>query len=114
MTRGATIAEAQRIARRVIETERGRCGGSLPIAIHRASSLYGVEENELRNLWNRRARSFVKAHILDRLRQVDAWLEAKAKREREIIRDTAESLERSHHPAAGLARAIAELADAEK
>lgn len=107
----ATIDEAQRLARRVIETERGKVGGNVPLAIYRASSLYGVDENSLEALWHRRARKFVKAHILDRLRQIDTWLEEKAERERTIIRETAESLERSGSPAAGLARKIAELAD---
>lgn len=111
MNAAGTIDEAQRLARRVIETERGKCGGNVSLAIYRASSLYGVDENALEMLWHRRARKFVKAHVLDRLRQIDQWLEAKAERERNIIRETAESLERSGSPAAGLARKIAEMAD---
>ena len=111
MNASGTIDEAQRLARRVIETERGKVGGSVPLAIFRASSLYGVDENALEALWHRRARKFVKAHILDRLRQIDTWLEERAAREREIIRETAESLERSGSPAARLARQIAEMAN---
>lgn len=109
----ATIEEAQRLARRVIETERGKCGGNVPMAIYRAASVYGVDENSLRALWERRARKFVKAHVFLKLKQIDGWLEAKANREREIIKDVAETLERSNHPAAGLARKIAEAVEGE-
>lgn len=108
-----TIDEAQRLARRVIETEKGKCGGNVPMAIYRASSMYGVEENSLRVLWERRARKFVKAHVLLRLREIDEWLEAKASRERQIIKETAEVLEQSGSPAAGLARKIAQMAGEE-
>ena len=104
-----TMVEAQRLARRVVETERGKCGGNVSLAIYRASSMYGVEENSLRVLWERRARKFVKAHVLLRLREIDEWLQAKADRERTLIRETAEVLEKSGSPAAGLARSIAEM-----
>ena len=109
----ATIEEAQRLARKIVETERGKCGGSVQMAIYRAASLYGVEEGSLRALWERRVRKFVKAHVFLRLKEIDGWLEAKANRERQIIKDVAETLERSNHPAAGLARKIAEAVDGE-
>lgn len=106
-----TIDEAHRLARKLIEHERGKCGGKVEQALFRASQTWGIEESQLRTLWNRwRSLKFVKAHILDRLRQIDAVLEAKAKRERQILADTAETLERAGHPAAGVARMAAEAA----
>ncbi len=110
----ATIEEAQRIVRRVVETERGKVGGNVPLGIERASSLYGVDQSILRVLWERRAIKFVKAHILDHLRQIDLWLEARAEREHRSLRDTAETLERTGHPLARLARRAAEMAGEEK
>lgn len=111
VTAAATIDEAQGMARRIVESERGKFGGNVPRAIDRVSSLYGVERGPLQSLWERRERKTIAGHILDRLRQVDAYLAAKAEREREIAKDVAESLERRGHPAAGLARKIAEMAD---
>ena len=109
----ATIEEAQRIARKIVETEKGKCGGSVQMAIYRAASLYGVDEGSLRALWERRIRKFVKAHVFLRLKEIDGWLEARANRERQIIQETAQSLERAGHPAAGLARKIAEAVEGE-
>lgn len=114
MTAAATIDEAQRIARKVVEAEKGKCGGHVPTALYRASSLYGVEETSLRALWERRARKFVKAHVLDRLREIDAYLEAKATQEIQALRETARVLEERGHPAAGLARRAAEMAGADQ
>lgn len=113
MSAEATIDEARTLARRVIESEKGKCGGNVPRAIRQVSSKYGVELGPLQALWERRERKSVSGHILDRLRQLDAWLKEKANREREITAEIAESLERRGHPAAGLARKIAELADAQ-
>jgi hypothetical protein len=48
--------------------------------------------------------------VLERLRQIDTWLEATAERQREIAKDVASSLERRGSSAAGIARKIAELA----
>lgn len=112
MSAAATIEEAQRLARRVIEAEKGKCGGHVPTAIAHASSLYGVEATSLQALWERRARKFVKAHVLDRLREIDCWLEERARREREILAETAETLERRGSPAAWVARRAADLAGA--
>lgn len=114
MSAEATVDEARGYVRKIVEHERGKCGGDVDVALHRASNLYGFEEGTLRSLWLRcRPIKSVAAHIYLRLQHVDAWLEEKAKRERQIILDTAESLERAGSPAAGLARKIAELADAE-
>ena len=108
-----SIEEAHRLTRKLVEHERGKCGGKIETALFRASQTWGIEESQLRTLWNRwRSLKFVKAHILDRLRQIDAVLEEKAKRERQILAETAETLERCGHPAAGLARRAAEMARA--
>jgi hypothetical protein len=114
MSAEATIEEARFLARKVVERERGRVGGDVDRAIQRASSLYGVEESALRSLrYRSRTLKFVKAHVLERLRQVDEWLEATADRERQITQDVAETLERRGSPAAGVARKIADLAEQE-
>lgn len=114
MNAEATIEEARSLARKVVERERGHVGGDVDRAIQRASSLYGVEESALRALRYRwRTLKFVKAHVLERLRHIDQWLEATAEREREITKDVATSLERRQSPAAGLARSIADLAEQE-
>lgn len=110
MSAQATIAEGQRLARRIVEHEKGRCGGHVPTALMRVSSLYGVEESSLRVLWERRARKFVKAHVLDQLRLIDGWLEQRAAAERQALADTAATLERHGSPLAGLARRAAEMA----
>ena len=115
VTAETTIEEARRYAHRLVENERGKCGGDVDMAIHRASSLTGIEEGTFRSLRYRwRALSFVKAHIYERLRQADAWLEEQAKRQQAILKDTAETLERAGHPAAGLARRAAEMAREEE
>ncbi len=114
MSAEATIEEARFLSRKIIERERGHVGGDVDRAIERASSLYGVDEAALRSLrYRARTLKFVKAHVLERLRQVDQWLEATAEREREITKDVAETLERRGSPAARLARAIADLASEE-
>lgn len=110
-----SIEEAHRLTRKLIEHERGKCGGKVETALFRASQTWGLEESQLRTLWSRwRSLKFVKAHILDRLRQIDAILAEKARREREILADTATTLERAGHPAAGLARLAAEMAREEE
>lgn len=77
MTAAGAIVEAQGIARKIVEHERGACGGSTELAIYRASSLYGVDETSIRALWHRRARKFVASHVMDALRQADKYLEAR-------------------------------------
>lgn len=106
-----TIEEAHHLTRKLIEHERGKVGGRVEMALYRASQTWGIEEGQLRTLWHRwRSLKFVKAHVLDRLRQIDAVLEEKARRERQILAETAETLERHKHPAAGIARYAAEMA----
>ena len=110
MDASVTIEEARCLARKIVEHERGKCGGDVDLALHRAASLYGVEESSLRSLrYRARSLKFVKAHILERLRQIDGWLEERARQEREVLQRTAETLERSGSSAAGLARAAADL-----
>lgn len=112
MNAAVTIAEAETLARRIVEAERGKCGGSVPLAISRASSLYGVEEHTLRSLWERRARKFVKAHVFLRLQQIEAYIRDRSERERRELAETASTLERTGHPLAGVARRAAEMAGA--
>jgi len=115
VTAESTIHEARQYANRLVENERGKCGGDVDIAIYRASCLTGIEEGTFRSLRYRwRTLSFVKAHIFERLRQADAWLEEQAKRQQTILNETAETLERAGHPAAGLARRAAEMASEEE
>lgn len=110
-----TIEEAHHLTRKLIEYERGKVGGRVEAALYRASQTWGIEEGQLRTLWHRwRSLKFVKAHVLDRLRQIDAVLEEKARRERRILAETAETLERVGHPAAGLARYAAEAVSEEE
>lgn len=111
LTAAAAISEAQGIARKLIEHERGAVGGSTELAIYRASSLYGVDEHNLKTLWHRRARKFVQSHVMDALRRADQYLAERAERERAITKDVADALARSGHPAAGLAGKIAQMAD---
>lgn len=114
ITADATVEEARGFVRKIVEHERGKCGGDVDVAIYRASSLYGVEEGTLRSLWLRcRPLKTVAAHIYLRLRQVDDWLEQKARSEREALQKTAEALERAGHPLAGVARRTAEMAGEE-
>lgn len=111
MDASVTIDEARCLARKIVEHERGKCGGDVDVAIHRVASLYGVEEGSLRSLRYRwRSLKFVKAHVLEKLRHIDGWLEQRARQEREILQQTAETLERSGSAAAGLARLAAEMA----
>lgn len=114
VTAETTIQEARHFANKLVENERGKCGGDVDMAIYRASCLTGIEEGTFRSLRYRwRALRFVKAHIYERLRQADAWLEEQSARQQAILQDTAETLERAGHPAAGLARRAADLAGEE-
>ncbi|MGE0289294.1 MAG: hypothetical protein AB7I42_26535 [Bradyrhizobium sp.] len=111
MSAAASIEEARSLAHRLVQFEKGRCGGDTALAIFNAASVWDVEESALRMLrYRSRSLTYVKAHILDRLRQADAIIQERAKREREILRETAEALERHGHPAARLARMAAEAA----
>lgn len=111
----STVEEAARYAKRAIQYERGKCGGSLELAIYRVSAKWGVDEGPLRMLWKRAGElKAVKGHILDRLRQIDEIISTAAERERAILADTARILEERGSPAAGLARAAADLARADE
>lgn len=114
MSAETTIEEARFLAHKLVEFERGHCGGDTELAMFRASTRWGIEESALKSLRYRwRSLKFVKAHILDRLRQVDEVLQTRSQREREILQETAQTLERAGSPAAGLARYAAEMARAE-
>lgn len=66
----AVIAEARNLSAFLVEVERGKCGGDVDLAIHRAASLYGFEESSLRSLRYRwRELQDVKASVLERLRE---------------------------------------------
>jgi hypothetical protein len=115
MNAAATVEEARSLAHRLIEYERGKCAGDVDVAIHRASSLYGIEESALRSLRYRwRSLKFVKAHIFLRLKQIDEWFDERAKQERQALNRTAEILEQRGSRAAGIARFAAEMAGTEE
>lgn len=64
------IAEARTIAAFLTETERGKCGGDVDLAIHRVSMFCGIEEGALRSLRYRwRELRDIKASLLERLRE---------------------------------------------
>ncbi len=76
------IGEARTLAAFLIEIERGRCGGDVEVAIHRAAMIYGVEEGALRSLRYRwRDLHDIKASVLERLREA---YEAVYERERRL------------------------------
>jgi hypothetical protein len=113
-TSEATVEISARRMRKLVEFERGQCGGDLDVAQYRVSAKWGFEPGTVKMLWKRwRELKSVKAHVFERLRHADEWLEARAAREREITKDVADALERRGSPAARLARQIAELASEE-
>lgn len=110
-TADSTVEEAARLTRRLVEFERGRCGGRTDQALHRLSAVWGIDSGSVRQLWKRAQHlTFVKAHILDRLRQANEVIATAAQREREILADTARILEERGSSAAWLARQAADLA----
>lgn len=115
MNAEATVEEARFLANRLVEYERGKCAGDVDVALHRASTLYGIEEGALRSLRYRwRSLKFVKAHVFLRLKQVDEWFEERARQERQALRRTAEILEERGSCAAGIARTAAEMVGEEE
>ena len=110
MSAASTIEEAQSLAHRIVEHERGKAGGHVDTAIIRAVAIWGLEESHLRTLWKRRAITSVKAHVLDRLRQVETVINTAAEREADSLEQTACLLELHRHPAAGVARMAAQAA----
>ena len=110
-TADATVEEAARKVRRIVEYEKGRCGGNVERALERTTALWGIEPGAVHSLWKRwRTLRSIKAHVMDRIRQVDAVIEAAAERQRTILDETAQILEERKSPAAGLARMAAEMA----
>ena len=110
-TADATVEEAARKVRRIVEYEKGRCGGNVERALERTTALWGIEPGAVHSLWKRwRSLRSIKAHVMDRIREVDAVIEAAAERQRTILEETAQILEERKSPAAGLARYAAEMA----
>lgn len=111
----ATVEDAARKIRRIVEYERGRCGGNVERALERTTALWGIEPGAVHSLWKRwRSLKSIKAHVMDRIRQVDAVIAAAAERQRVILEETAQILEERKDPAAGLARMAAEMAREEE
>ncbi len=110
-TADATVEIAARKMRRIVEYEKGRCGGNVERALDRTTALWGIEPGTVRSLWKRwRSLKSIKAHVWIRIEQVDAVIEAAASRQRTILEETAQILEERGSPVAGLARAAAEAA----
>jgi hypothetical protein len=110
-TASSTVEEAARLTKKIVQHERGKCGGGLDLAFYRVSAKWGVDEGPLRMLWKRAGElKAVKGHILDRLRQIDEVLNTAAERERTILAETAQLLEERGSSAAWLARKAADLA----
>jgi hypothetical protein len=111
MSAAATIEEARMLAGKLVEFERGKCGGDVDLAMFNASTKYGVDESSLRSLRYRwRSLKFVKAHVFLRLKEINEYIEARAERERQILADTARILEERGSSAAWLARRASDLA----
>jgi len=107
-----TVEEAERILRKLVRHEAGKCAGDVEVAKFRVEAMYGIDGSAVRSLWKRaKELKSVKGRILDRLRQADEWLKETAARERGIAKDVAESLERRGSPAARLARSLVELGE---
>ena len=65
------ITEARTLANFLIEIERGKIGGDVDVAMHRAAQRWGLEEGALRSLRYRyRELADVKASLLERLREI--------------------------------------------
>lgn len=115
MTAQVTVEEAARKMRRIVEYEKGRCGGNVERALERTTSLWGIEPGAVHSLWKRwRSLKSIKAHVMDRIRHVDAVIAEAASRQRTILEETAQILEERKDPAAGLARMAAEAAREEE
>lgn len=111
VTAEAHIEESARYLRRLVEYEKGRCGGDVDTALFRATSLWGVEPGAVNSLWRRpKTLTYVKSHIWWGLKQIDAYLEELAKRQEKAIEETAQILEERKSPAAGIARFAARMA----
>jgi hypothetical protein len=108
----ATVDVARRIARRVVERQKGLCGGKLDTAFFQCSALLGITEGTLRMLYQpSRILKSVTAEIYLRLVQFDEALKEIAAAERAAATSVADDLERRGHPAARMARLLASMAD---
>jgi hypothetical protein len=115
MTAQVTVEDAARKLRRIVEYEKGRCGGNVERALERTTALWGIEPGAVHSLWKRwRSLRSIKAHVWIRIEQVNAVIEAAAERQRAILEETAQILEERKDPAAGLARKAADLVRAEE
>lgn len=90
----AIIDEARTLATFLVETERGRCGGDVDVALFRTASRWGLEEGALRSLRYRwRDLRDVKASLLEQLREAYETVYERQRRmvavEQEIERATA-------------------------
>ncbi len=110
MNADADIAEAQQIARRLVEYERGRGGYKISSALFSASVLWGIDQGTLKTLWERRRITFVKSHILGRLKAINAELEKRTRPISHDIKRTAEVLEERGSPLSWAAHLAAEMA----
>jgi hypothetical protein len=111
LTADATVEDAARNLRRLVEYEKGRCAGDTDVALFRVTELWGIEPGAVNSLWKRpKTLTYVKAHVWWGLKQIDAYLEELAKRQERAIEETARILEERQSPAAGIARMAAEAA----
>lgn len=82
------IAEARSLASFLVETERGKCGGDVDLAIHHAAALWGIEEGAVRSLRYRwREMHDVKASLLERLREAYETIYERQRRVAAVERD---------------------------
>lgn len=82
------IAEARTLSAYLVEIERGKCGGDVDLAIHRASMLWGIEEGAIKSLRYRwRELHDVKASLLERLREAYETVYERQCRQAEIERE---------------------------
>lgn len=110
MTADAFVDDAARNLRRLVEYEKGKCGGDVDRALGYATSKWGVDPGAVNSLWKRpHTLTSVKAHIWWGLKQINAYLDELATRQQIAVEETARVLEERKDPAAGIARKIADL-----
>lgn len=108
-TAEASVEEAQRLVRKLVKFEKSRSGVDTETALENATTLWKVEASVVKAAWKRRFRKSIKSHVMDRLREVDEYIDALAQRQREAIYQTAEDLEKSRSRAARIARVAADM-----
>lgn len=107
------VEEAQRLVRKLVKFEMSRSGVDKETALERATTIWKVEASAVRAAWKRRNRKSVKSRVMDRLRQMDEYIEALASKHRAAIHQTADDLEKSGSRAAGVARFAADMVGTE-